>query len=555
MTIFRTILACLALAASLYAQRATVTLLATTDLHGNIYPYDYYTARPAERGLAKIATLVREARREAPEALLIDVGDTIQGTPLESLHQSWVRTGKLPLGLKSGQAAPPADPMMVAMNAMRYEAMVLGNHEFNFGLKNLEKARGGARFPWLSANTEGAPPGGKPFAPYIVKTVSGVKVAVFGITTPSIPSWEQPQNYRGLRFRPGVEAAREVVEELRRRERPDLIVAAVHAGLGRDGENMVTAIAEQVAGIDAIVYGHSHQRQAGTRIGEVLLVQPQNWGASLARLDFDFEKEGSGWRVASKRSQLIPVTSATAADPEILSLAKPYHELAERYLETTVAESPADLEASRGRIEDTALVDAVHEVQLHYAKAEVSFTALFNPQVRVPKGRVTVRQIAALYVYDNELYAVEGTGRMVKDALENAARFFLTCREAACTTGPLIDRDVPGYNYDMAQGVSYEVDLTRPAGERIRNLTYKGRPLRPEQRLRIAINNYRAGGSGGYRMFRDAKVVWRSSEDLRSLVVDYFIERGRLPGAPDGNWRVVPEGAKRTLEREVSRAR
>ncbi len=555
MRLLKMVLACVAAAAVLPAERVTVTLLATTDLHGNLYPYDYYTAAPAERGLAKIATLVREIRRETANIILIDCGDTIQGTPLESLHQAFVRTGRLPLGLKAPSGGPGPDPMMLAMNAMGYRAMVLGNHEFNFGLKNLERARGDARFPWLSANTSGAPPGGRLFQPYIVETVAGVRVAIFGITTPSIPSWEQPENYRGLTFRPGVDAARDTVRQLRERERPDVIVAAVHAGLGEGGENMVSAIAERVGGIDAIVYGHSHQRQAGMRIGGVLVVQPQHWGASLARLDFDLQRDGGAWRLAEKRSRLIPVTAEVAADHEVLSLAKPYHELAERYLETAVAESPAELSGRLGRVEDTALVDAIHQVQLHYAKADVSFTALFNPQVRVPKGRVTVRQIAALYVYDNELYAIEGDGRMVKEALENAARFYLSCRDAACSAGPLINRDIPGYNYDMAQGVSYEIDLTRPPGSRIRNLTYQGKPLEPGRKLRIAINNYRAGGSGGYGMFRGAKILWRSSEDVRSLVVNYYIERGRLPAEPDGNWRVAPEGARRTLRQEAGDGR
>jgi len=442
--------------------------------------------------------------------------------------------------------------MMLAMNALGYEAMVLGNHEFNFGLKNLARAREDARFPWLSANTIAAPASAvKPFQAYIVKSVGGVKAAVIGITTPSIPSWEQPENYRGLKFVDGVEAAAATVAELRRRERPDLIVAAVHAGLGGRGENMTSGIAARVSGIDAIVYGHSHRREPGAYIGDVLLVQPQQWGMSLARVDFDMKKGAAGWTVAAKRSRLIPVTAKTQADAGILDLAKPYHDLTERYLKTPVAESPATLAGVLGRVEDTALVDAIHEVQMHYAKADVSFTALFNPRLQVPPGPVTVRQIAALYPYDNDLYAVEGDGRMVKDALENAARYYLSCRTPACDQGPLTNRAVMGYNYDMAQGVSYEVDLSRPAGERIRNLAWKGKPLRPDQKLRIAVNHYRAGGSGGYGMFRGARIVWRSSEDLRSLAVSYYIERRRLPAGADHNWRIVPESARRILREEA----
>jgi 2',3'-cyclic-nucleotide 2'-phosphodiesterase / 3'-nucleotidase len=171
--------------------------------------------------------------------------------------------------------------------------------------------------------------------------------------------------------------------------------------------------------------------------------------------------------------------------------------------------------------------------------------------VRVPKGQVTVRQIAALYPYDNELYTIEGTGRMVKEALENAARYYLSCSGSRCGESPLINREVLGFNYDMAEGVEYEVDVTRPEGDRIRNLRFRGAPLAPATRLRIAINNYRAAGSAGYGMFKGAKIVWRSGEEIRDMMVRYYTERKALPDRTNGNWRVVPELARKTLEREA----
>jgi 2',3'-cyclic-nucleotide 2'-phosphodiesterase/3'-nucleotidase len=551
MTKLRILLAAVLLATAAPAKQVTVTLLATTDLHGNLYPIDYFAGQPADRGLAKIATLIREARRENPNSLLIDCGDTIEGTPLESLYQKYVNTGRLPEGLTP--AAPLAhDPMMLAMNALNYRAMVAGNHEFNFGLKSIEQARKDARFPWLSADTL-VEPGAKvkPFAPYVVEKVGGVKIAVIGITPAGIPIWEQPDHYRGYRFIDGQDAAKHAVAELERKEKPDIIVAAVHDGFSNSPQDLVRRVAE-VPGIDAIVFGHSHQQEAGARVGNVLLVQPKNWGISLARIDFTLEQEGKRWKVTAKNSRLIPVTKDTAADPDILAIAKPYHELTEKYLDTPVAESPVDMDGKLGRVEDSPLVDAIQQVQMYYTKADVSFTALFNTRVRVPKGPVTVRQIAALYVYDNELFAIEGNGKMVKDALENAARYYLTCPDAACSHGPLINTRVIGYNYDMAQGVEYEIDLTKPAGQRIVNLRRDGKPLDMNAPLRIAVNNYRAGGSGGYQMFRNAKVVWRSPHDLRSLIVEYFADRKTLPAKADGNWRVTPPAAQAVLEKEAA---
>jgi 5''-nucleotidase/2'',3''-cyclic phosphodiesterase and related esterases len=315
----------------------------------------------------------------------------------------------------------------------------------------------------------------------------------------------------------------------------------------------VRDIATNVPGIDAIVFGHTHQELTQLRLASgVILVQPKNWGMSLAQIDFELEsKPGGGWTVLEKNSRVIPVTGQTAPDEEILSIGRPYQAMTERYLNTPVAQSAVSLKGSLGRVEDSALVDAIQAVQLHYAKADVSFTSLFLPRITVPKGRVTVRQIAALYTYENELYAVEGNGKMVKDALENAARYFLSCHGESCQRGPLINSRVIGYNFDMAAGVDYEIDLTKPEGQRIRNLRWKGEPLDPDRQLRIAVNNYRAGGGAGYSMFRNAKVVWRSSEDIRQLIIDYYTERGELPAKPNGNWRIVPPEAVQTLEREA----
>jgi len=556
----------LLLAAGLaWSQQTTVTVLATTDMHGNLFPVDYVTGQPAARGLAKVATLIRAEEAGNPNHLLIDCGDTIQGTPLEYAYQDLVRTGSGPLGLKP--ATPlDHDPMMLAMNLLGYDAMAVGNHEYNFGLKNLNRARSDAHFPWLSANTPVAA-GGKerPFEAYIVKTVAGVKVAVIGITTPAVPTWEKPENIGSYRFLPPVDALKKAVADLRASQHPDLIVVAAHTGLGRDlntgrpdnpDENATYAMAVGVPDVDAIVFGHSHSQLAGAMVGNVLLVQPKNWAISLARLDFTMErKPGGGWTVAKKTSRLIPVTGATPAAPDILAIGKPYEELAERYLDTPVATSPAPLSAALGRVEDTAIVDAVQEVQLAYSHADVSFTALFNPAVRVPQGQVTVRQIAALYPYDNDLYVVEGDGKMVKDALENAARYYLSCEGARCSQLPLTDRSVAGFNFDMAEGVEYEIDLTRPEGSRIRNLRWHGKPLAPDQKLRIAINNYRAAGSAGYSMFAGAKIIWRGQDEIRDMIVHYYTDKKKLPAEPDNNWRLLPDEARKTLEQEAQGAR
>jgi 2',3'-cyclic-nucleotide 2'-phosphodiesterase/3'-nucleotidase len=560
-----TLACCLLLCAGLKAEEVTITVLATTDLHGNIYPYDYYTGKPADRGLAKIATLIRHERQDNPNNILIDCGDTIQGTPLEYVYQHWRETGKLPLDLPFTGTPLTADPMMLAMNALSYDVMVAGNHDFNFGLPNQVAARRLARFPWISANTKTEPgaasPGdAPPFAPWIVKTVAGVKVAIVGITTPGIPLWDPPEHYKGYRFEGGLAAAQEAVEKVKVGEHPDIVIVAAHSGLGPESakgpvpemaENMMDAVATHVPGIDAIIFGHTHQSQPGMHIGDVLLMQPKNWGISLGRMDFKLAREGNGpWKIVSKDSHLIPVTADTPADPRILDIARPYHELAERYLNTRVADAPEAMDTKFSRVEDTAAIDAIQQVQLEATHADVSFASSFSPNVYIAQGPVTVRQLAALYLYDNELYEIAGNGRMVREALENAARWFLTC-QADCRGETLLNEHVIGYNFDMAEGVEYEIDLKQPEGQRIKNLRWHGQPLADDQPLRIALNNHRAGGGSGFNMFQGAKLLWQSHEDIRDMMVRYYGGKGVLPAHAENNWRVEPASARETLEREA----
>ena len=268
-------------------------------------------------------------------------------------------------------------------------------------------------------------------------------------------------------------------------------------------------------------------------------------------MDFTLDDAGGRWKVTGKTSRLIPVKDSTPVDESLTRMAKPYFDTAERYLQAPAAHSAVELDSKLCRVQDTALVDAINHVQSTYAKADVSFAACFNTNVRVAEGPVTVREIAALYPYDNTLLAIAGTGKMVRLALENAARYFTRCAED-CMSGPLIDRNFPGFNYDMASGVEYEIDLSKPVGQRIRNLRFKGQPLGDAAPLRIAVNNYRGGGSGGYGMFRNARIVWRSADEIRDLIVEYYTRSGELPAKADDNWLILPENARRQLEREAT---
>jgi 2',3'-cyclic-nucleotide 2'-phosphodiesterase/3'-nucleotidase len=521
------------------SKRAWITIVSTTDLHGNVLPVDYYTNKPDARGLAKAATIIRAARKENPAGtLLLDSGDTIQGTPLEYVHNKM-------------NNAPP-DPMMLAMNALSYDAMAIGNHEYNFGLKVLEKARNEARFPWLSANTYKKGTNDTAYQPYLVKELNGVRVGILGLTTAGIPTWENKENYAGLEFREPVAEAKKWVEILRTKERCDLVVVAMHMGLEEDvrtgevlpgqapHENEGVAIAEQVKGIDVILLGHTHREVSDLVINGVLLTQANAWGRHVARADVYLDRDEKGrWRVAAKSARTIQITDRTEVDAEIAKLAEPYDRETQAWLSRVIGESPAELSADQGSFRDTAILDLVQRVQMDAGKADVSMVANFNPRARLPKGAITVRDIAGLYIYENTLVVIEVTGQQLKDALEHSAEYFLPFAPGK-TPAQLVNEKIPGFNYDIAEGVSYDLDLTKPTGQRIQNLRFRGQPLNPAQKLRLATNNYRVNGGGGYTMYKNAPEVFRSSEEIREMIIDWVTEHKSVPAEPTNNWRLVP---------------
>lgn len=519
------------------ANRIHITVLGTTDLHGNIYPVDYYLNKPDNRGLAKVATLIKRARKENPNTLLVDSGDTIQGTPLEYYHNKKNNT--------------PPDPMMLSMNALGYDALAIGNHEYNFGLKVLEKARSEAKFPWLSSNTYGTGTDKTHYQPYIVKVVSGVRVGILGLTTPGVPIWENAQNYQGLDFREPVGEARKWVSVLREKERADVVVVAMHMGLEEDlrtgeinpgqvpNENRAIAIAKQISDVDVIFMGHTHRDVPALSINGVLLTQANHWGRHLARADLYLEKEGDRWRVYAKSARTVQVDDQVEPDPEILKLAEPYDSETQAWLSRVIGESAADLSAREARFRDTAILDLIQRVQLETGNADVSMVASFNPNARIDKGPVTVRDIAGLYVYENTLVVLEVTGQQLKDALEHSARYFRTYEQGK-TVADLVDARIPAYNFDIAEGVTYVLDVSKPLGQRIQDLRLRGKPLDPDQKVKLATNNYRVNGGGGYVMYKNAPVVYRSSAEIRELIIDWVERHKTISTEPTNNWKIVP---------------
>ena len=522
-------------------ERTRITVLATTDIHAHVYPVDYFTNRPTQDGLARIQTLVLQARKADPALLLLDCGDTIQGTPLGYHHKRF--------------NSALVDPTIVAMNHMGYASMTVGNHEFNFGRAVLAKAATDAKFPWLAANIVRKSDQQPAFTPYLIKEVKGVRVAILGISTPGMPYWEPAERIADLDFLNPIETAARYVPILRNQERADVVVLAAHMGFEEDlsapppppglipFETTCIAIAKTVPGIDVLFMGHTHRNHPAVVINNTLITQAGRWADRLAQAEVYLERDAAGqpWRVIARGATTTAPTEKTEPDPVILELVKPYHEATQAWLDRPIGTRAATLTGADAREADSAILDLVHRAQLEAGRADISFAASFNPGARIAAGQVTVRDIYSLYTYENTLAVVELTGRQVKEALEHSAKYYLPF-EPGKTVAQHANPRAPGYNFDTVEGVDYEIDLRRPVGDRIVRLTRHGQPFDLEAKYRVALNSYRKSGGGGYRMFREAKSLTTDSREVRELILEWIEKHGAVPAEPTRNWRFTPLG-------------
>jgi 2',3'-cyclic-nucleotide 2'-phosphodiesterase / 3'-nucleotidase / 5'-nucleotidase len=524
------------------SDEARLTILHTTDLHGTLTAWDYLANRPAARGLTRIASLVRGVRAEGSPVLLLDAGDAMQGSPLETV---WRR------GFSEGH-----EPMMTAMNRLGYDAMAVGNHEFSYGLGALARARAEAGFPWLAANIVRAD-GTPAFDRSLVKAIGGLRVGIVGLCTEAVPSLEDSANHAGLRFLPAVTAARDEVARLKGEGRCDAVVVLAHTGLGRaprdgvahegevPGEDVGLRIAQEVSGVDVVILGHTHAVIDSMQVGATLVTQAGRWAEGLGRVDLTFARASrdAPWALASRRSRVLAVTDSVATDPALEDLAAPHHRATLTALAETLGVALGEIGAPRGRLEDGPLWELVHRVQLDATGADVSLAALFDPAVRIRPGPITLRDAMAIYPYDNTLGVVELTGAELEATLERSAGYFSPVPYSFEDGHALVDSTVAGYHYDTAEGVSYEIDLTRPPGDRVQHLVVRGEPLGPERRLRVAVNSYRMNGGGGFEALRRAPRLPFHPRPVRDLLVDYVRKLGSLDGTFTRNWSLLPDYA------------
>jgi 2',3'-cyclic-nucleotide 2'-phosphodiesterase (5'-nucleotidase family) len=509
----------------------------TTDVHGWLRGWDYYAnAADTTGGLTRAATIVDSLRAAHPgRVILVDAGDFLQGNPLRYAA--------------ARASNDTTSPVVAAMNAMRYDAAAIGNHEFNYGVPFLDRAVGQARFPFLSANTYRVD-GTRKYRAWTMVERAGARVAIIGGTTPGVNVWDR-DNIRGrLSVRAIIPDVRASVREAREAG-VDVVVVVLHSGLsgtssydtlstGVASENVTAQVAREVDGIDLIVFGHSHREVADTTIGTTLLVQPRNWAGSVAVAHLELRREGGRWSVGAKRSEVIRTAGRREADTVLAATSRAHGE-ALAYVTTAVGRTSVAWRADSSRVTDTPIVDFILETERRVAGTQLASTAAFSLDASLDTGAITVAELARLYPYDNTLRAIRISGKQLRDYLEFSARYFGT----AGTGEPAVDPRVPGYNYDVVAGTDYTIDVSRPAGSRITRLEVDGRPVRDDDSFTFALNNYRQTGGGGYAMLAGAPVLSESTADIRQLLIDEVRRRGTLEPADvfKRNWELVPSSA------------
>ncbi|MDF2547515.1 MAG: multifunctional 2,3-cyclic-nucleotide 2-phosphodiesterase/5-nucleotidase/3-nucleotidase [Anaerosolibacter sp.] len=522
-----------------------VTVLGTTDIHGNIYDWSYEDGKAIDAvGLTKVHTIVKQVRAENPNTLLIDNGDNVQGTVLTD-------------DLYNSNLSEP-NPMMDVMNLMGYDSMTLGNHEFNFGLDLIKKMEKEAKFPILSANTYNKADGTNFVKPYVVKEVAGIKVGILGLTTPNIPRWDGPK-VTTLEFKHMAEEAEKYVKILKEQEKVELVVVAAHADLNGEYDvnkgDAAGEIINKVKGIDALLKGHDHKNESGELNG-VLYGGAKDKGAQVVRFDFTLQNQGGTWNVADKKVQLIETKGVEPAK-EVVEQGKMYHEKALTFLKDVLATAEGNFHPDpelpgipEAQLIDTAVIDLINKVQLKYTGADVSAAALFKNDSNIKEGPVTYSSIFDIYKYPNTLVAVEVTGKELKQYMEWSASYYNTYKPGDVTVS--FNPEIRGYNYDMFAGVDYEIDISKPAGERIVNVMFKGEPLKDEQILKLAVNNYRYGSTLQTNKYISKEKYFDSDpKSIRSFIADYIKEQGTITPEVDNNWKIVGADLNHPLKDQI----
>jgi 2',3'-cyclic-nucleotide 2'-phosphodiesterase/3'-nucleotidase len=579
------------------APRVHLRLLETSDLHMFARDWDYYRQRSDPTvGLNHLGLLIEEARASAPNTLLFDNGDILQGNPLGDF-----------VAEKSSRSATWVHPMFRAMNRLSYDVATVGNHEFNYGLGFLEQSLRGAAFPFVCANLARAD--GSVFLPpyHVIERVvideDGVKwplrVGVIGFTPPQIMIWDKSHLEGKLTCGDIVATARRLLPGLR--ARCDIIVALSHSGISsgpvRENEENASLHLASLGEIDAVFTGHSHRvfpgpdysgrgdidAEKGTLSG-VPAVMPGFWGSHLGVIDLALARDGERWRIANFTTEARPIyrregsrnVSLIGRDARIDESVEPEHDDAKKWVSEPIGQFVAPVHSYFVFAGYDPATAVVNEAQIVYARdllaatrhaglpilsAAAPFKAGYTPDwfIDIAAGAVARRDVADLYMYPNTIAAVRVSGAALVEWLEFAARVFNRVDAGVIGPQPLVSRGTPSYNFDVIAGLTYAIDLSQPArhdfnggvvnpaARRIVDLRYEGEPIDLAREFVVVTNNYRADGGGNFPGLGGASIILRAPDLNRDAVLRLVASRMRLEAPTQSPWRFAQLGARATV--------
>ncbi len=522
------------------AETVEIQLLATSDLHGKMLPYDYALDEESTSGsLAQISTIIKELRTD--NTILIDNGDTIQGNSAELFLQDEIH------------------PMIQGLNEIGYDIWVAGNHEFNFGMDTLEKVIGQSKQTFLCGNVYN-PDGSSLGEDYTIIEKDGVKIGLIGMVTPNITRWDAA-NLADCKVTDPVEETKEIIKEIK--DQVDVLVATQHMGENNEygvTNSGVNDLANACPELDVIIAAHEHKLIEGTEVNGVLIVENADVGKSLAQVILTLEKDENGKFQLVNRASKSFNTADYAADEELMTLLADADAKAKEDAQKVIGElvnGPLAPENEiqgipQARLQETALINLINEVQMHYTGADISASALFIDDANLDSGEIKKSDVALIYKYTNTLYKMEMTGAQLKKWMEWSASYYNTFKEGDLTIS--FNPEVRGYNYDMFSGVKYEINISKEPGQRIENLTtMDGKPVKDEDVFVVALNNYRASS----QLMTYGEIYEEGVDELpklleidvrgdlggvREIIADYIINvKGGKLEAPklNGNWKIT----------------
>lgn len=528
----------------------TITLLASADIHGRIYAYDYAVDEvDSDAGFAKVQTLIKQEKAKNPDAILLDVGDTVQDNSAELFNDL------------------PVHPMVQAMNTMGYDTWTLGNHEFNFEKAFLDRNIAAFKGTVLAANIY-KEDGTRYVKPYTIINRNGVRVAIVGLITPHIPRWEasSPEHFKGLTFIDEITEAKKVIKELQGKY--DVLVGSFHEGRqGEYGGVGVIDIAKACPEFDVIFGGHEHAKYDDLVVNGVKLIEPGCYGWALAKAQIDVKKVGNSYKVENVTTKNIE-TQNVAEDKDILKEFKFVHDKSVADANVVIGSVTADFVKNvdyitgaktvttmpTAQVEDTALIDFINEVQQYYTKADVSSAAAFKNDMNLVAGPFKKKNVADIYKYTNTLMGVNITGENLKKYMEWSASYYNTYKDGDLTIS--FNEKIPGYNYDMFSGVKYNIDISKPVGSRIVNATINGAPIDDKKVYKLAVNNYRFGTLTSLNLvtaadvYYDSYALMQDKGRIRDMIAQYVKDQkgGKVSPVCDNNWSIIGANFNPTLK-------